>query len=408
MRVAVINTGGTISCVGDPLKPMTAIQFAQACNELVDPVLIRRFPKVEISYLLDVTFPGSNNGTLDSANLQPTDWCIMAKGVLDHYQDFDGFVLLHGTDSMGFTGGALPFLLNSFDTNGCGTALLDKPVIITGSQVPIFSQNNDGFALHANSDAMHNLCGAIASACSGIAEVGIYFYQSLYRGSRALKTNSREFDAFSSPSYPALAEYGKELRVCEEQCLPAPTNERIRLSNEQVLLNQWKSVDYIQNNIDQFPVVPLKAFPASFSMSPAHSVLANLIDAAVQSGAKGIILEAYGAGNFPSGNPDSPESGAVYQSVLNATKAGISIVSCSQVVASSVDSSVYAAGAWLSQVGALAPADMTPLTALAKLMILMTVGKANGWSREQVQSLVQTNLTGEMTIENSLDSLSSD
>ena len=140
MKIAVINTGGTISCVGNPLAPMTAQAFADASTQLLNPILLQQFPDLEITYLTNVTFPESSTQTLDSTNLQPTDWCIMAKGVLDNYAAFDGFVLLHGTDSMDFSGAALSLLLNAFDADGVGTAVLSKPVIITGSQVPMYYQ----------------------------------------------------------------------------------------------------------------------------------------------------------------------------------------------------------------------------------------------------------------------------
>ncbi|WP_206287669.1 asparaginase domain-containing protein, partial [Pseudomonas viridiflava] len=92
----------------------------------------------QIAYLTQITFPESASGTLDSTNLQPTDWCIMASAILANYAAYDGFVVLHGTDSMDFSGTALSFLLNSFDVQGFATAALSKPVIITGSQMPMY------------------------------------------------------------------------------------------------------------------------------------------------------------------------------------------------------------------------------------------------------------------------------
>ncbi|WP_369988887.1 asparaginase domain-containing protein [Pseudomonas xanthosomatis] len=405
MKIAVINTGGTISCVGSPLAPMTAQRFASASQQLIDPVLRQQFPQLQVDYLTSVTFPESSTQTLDSTNLQPSDWCIMAKGILDHYAAYDGFVVLHGTDSMDFTGTALAFLLNGFDSRGVGTAVLSKPVILTGSQMPLYYQvsaDSNDLALNYNTDAFQNVCGAVALAQSGIPEVGVYFQNHLYRGNRAVKTNASEFDAFHSPNYPALAEYGVELSLFNAQWLPGPVHSSVSLDSPEVLAGQQAALAKVSAAIDHYPVMQLNAFPARYSQSPATSFMADLIKAVVGAGAKGVILESYGEGNFPSGNPDQPQQGAIYQALAMANEQGVNIVDCTQVLAGTVNNSAYAAGAWLPEVGALAPADMTPMAALAKLMILM----AQGWNRDQVQTLFQTNLAGEMQSVNQLDSRS--
>jgi L-asparaginase len=406
MKIAVINTGGTISCVGDPLAPMTADAFANACKAFLDPILRHQFSGIEMTYLTSVTFPESKSKTLDSTNLQPTDWCIMAKGVLDNYAAFDGFVILHGTDSMDFTGAALPFLLNAFDANGFGTAVLSKPVIITGSQVPMYYQakGSPDLTLNFNTDAYQNFCGAIACARTGVPEVCVYFQNHLYRGSRVLKTNASEFNAFSSPNYPALAEYGVELTLYNENWLPGPVHDSVSLDSAGVLAKQQAALNSIKAGIDNFPVMQFNAFPAQYTQSPVTAFIADLIDGVVKAGAKGIILESYGEGNFPSGNPDTPTAGAIYQALNAANKSGVNIIDCTQVISGTVNSSAYAAGAWLPLVGALSPADMSPMAALVKLMILMTSATGSGWTREQVQTLLQTNLVGEMKSVNSLDS----
>lgn len=408
MKIAVINTGGTISCVGNPLAPMTAQAFADASTQLLNPILLQQFPDLEITYLTNVTFPESSTQTLDSTNLQPTDWCIMAKGVLDNYAAFDGFVLLHGTDSMDFSGAALSLLLNAFDADGVGTAVLSKPVIITGSQVPMYYQASSTAPLsfNFNTDAYQNVCGAVAAARSGIPEVCVYFQNHLYRGSRALKTNASEFDAFSSPNYPALAEYGVELSLFDSNWLPGPVHASVSLDTAEVLVGQQALLGSIASTLNSVPVMQLNAFPGYYSQSPARAFMADLINAVASAGAKGIILQAYGEGNFPSGNPDTPANGAIYQALSMANEQGINLVDCTQVIAGTVNNSAYASGAWLPQVGALAPADMTPMAALAKLMILMAAASTQGWTRDQVRTLFQTNLVGEMLSINRLDSRS--
>lgn len=406
MKIAVINTGGTISCIGNPLAPMTAESFASASETLLNPILKQAFPDIEVSYLCDITFPESKSKTLDSTNLQPTDWCIMANGVLENYQDFDGFLILHGTDSMDFTGGALPFLLNAFDDKGFGTAVLSKPVIITGSQVPLYYQDNAQapLTLNFNTDAFQNMCGAVASARTGVPEVCVYFQNHLYRGNRAIKVNASELDAFATPNYPALAESGVELSLFSEHWLPGPVHNSVSLDNAEVLKSQQSSLSIITEKLDQFPIAQLNAFPAHYSQVAGTAFMADMITAMVSAGAKGLILESYGEGNFPSGNPDSPSDGAIYQALNNANTQGINIIDCTQVISGTVNNSAYASGAWLPQVGALNPADMTPMTALAKLMILSSLSDIHQWSRATLQTLCQSNLIGEMTSVNNLDS----
>lgn len=154
--------------------------------------------------------------------------------ILDNYALYDGFVILHGTDSMDFSGSALPFLLNVFDQQGFGTAVLSKPVIITGSQVPLFYQPPGGgssdLTLNFNTDAYQNFCGAVACARLSIPEVAIYFDAKLYRGNRALKVNASGFGAFNTPNYPALATYGINLTLNTGNLLPGPVGASVSLS----------------------------------------------------------------------------------------------------------------------------------------------------------------------------------
>lgn len=410
MNIYVINTGGTISCTGDPLAPMSAQQFAQACQEILNPIIAQQFPGLQITYVTDLTFPESTTGTLDSTNLQPTDWCLMAGYILNHYSECDGWIVLHGTDSMDFTGTALPFLLSSFSSLGVPTAALSKPVIITGSQVPMFYETpgTTNLSLNYNTDAFQNFCGAVAAALSGVPEVCIYFDSHLYRGNRSVKTNASEFKAFSSPNYPALGQYGITFEVDFEEVLPPPVSYDVSLDNPTVLSGAIAQLNYISSNINNYPVMQFNAFPAwyQFTVAPCSGLIASLINACAAQGIKGLILESYGEGNFPSGNPDTPSQGATYQALDQANAQGIVIVDCTQVIEGVVNDSAYAAGAWLPQVGALSPADMTPMAALAKLMILMTsAGYAtNNWSLPVVKTLFQLNLLGEMMDVSRLDS----
>jgi L-asparaginase len=408
MKIAVINTGGTISCTGNPLAPMSASAFAAASQTILDPIVLQSFPKLNLHYVTDLIFPESSSGTLDSTNLQPTDWCLMASYILKHYVEYDGWIVLHGTDSMDFTGTALPFLLSSFSKEGYSTASLSKPIIITGSQVPMFYQDpsSQALSLNFNTDAYQNFCGAVATAQSGIPEVCVYFDGALYRGNRSVKKNASGFNAFFSPNYPALAEYGIELTVQTDLIQPPPVSNQVSLDNATVRETVQEQLAYISEHINNYPVMQFNAFPAWYSMTPSEGIIASLIQACGLQGIQGLILESYGEGNFPSGNPDHPEQGATYQALKAVNDSGVVIVDCTQVVQGVVNNSAYAAGAWLPSIGALSPADMTPMAALAKLMILRTsAGHAkNNWSLDEVKRLFQLNLLGEMLNVSRLDS----
>lgn len=406
MNIAVINTGGTISCVGSPLQPMSASAFATACQALIDPILLQAFPDLTISYVTDLVFPESSSGTLDSTNLQPTDWCLIASYILEHYDSVDGWVILHGTDSMDFTGTALPFLLSGFDRLGIPTAALSKPVIITGSQVPMFWQDpaSQALSLNFNTDAFQNVCGAVAAAQTGIPEVCIYFCSHLFRGNRAVKTNASEFQAFSSPNFPALGQYGITLSLQPALVLPPPVSPDVSLDQPEVCQAAINRLADIAADINSVPVMQFNAFPAWFNAGNASAMIAQLIDACVAQGIKGLVLESYGEGNFPSGNPNQSASGAIYQALNAANQAGVVIVDGTQVIQGTVNDSAYAAGAWLPSVGALSPADMTPMAALAKLTVLLAAARHEGWSSDDVKRLMQLNLLGEMLSVSRLDS----
>jgi L-asparaginase len=385
---------------------MSASAFAAACQSILDPIIAVPYPNLTLTYITDLVFPESSTGTLDSTNIQPSDWCLMASYILEHYGQYDGWVVLHGTDSMDFTGGALPFLLSCFDRNGIGTALLSKPVILTGSQVPMFHQPAGGGAitLNFNTDAYQNFCGAVAAAQSGIPEVCVYFDSNLFRGARVVKTNADEFDAFSSPNYPALGRYGIDFEIAPDLILPPPVHSSVSLDNPTVCAAAIAQVGAVSAAINSVPVMQLNAFPAWYNTSAGTALLANLIKACVGQGISGLILESYGEGNFPSGNPDTPSSGAIYQALDAANASGVVIVDNTQVLQGTVNDSAYAAGAWLPAVGALSPADMSPMASFAKLIILLAAAGHQGWTPADVKNLVGLSLVGEMIDVTRLDS----
>ncbi|WP_420607264.1 asparaginase [Novosphingopyxis sp.] len=396
MKICVINTGGTVGCVGDPLAPMSAADFAANSRRLLDPILLAMFPELEPSWETGLAFPESATGTLDSTNLQPRDWCLIARYILDNYERFDGFVLLHGTDSMDFTASALPFLLNAFDAQGTPKAALSKPVIVTGSQVPMYRRGSPD-TLRFNTDAFQNLCGAVACARQAVPEVCVYFDARLFRGNRALKVNASDFCAFDSPNFEPLGTYGIALDLDRDLILPGPVSNAVSLAEPAVRAAAKARLDAIAGAIDDWPVMPFSAFPAAYDVGGGARI-ARLIDACVGTGIRGLVLRSYGEGNFPSGNPDRPADGAIYRALEAARRGGVTIVDSTQVIAGRVGSSAYAAGAWLPKIGAICAADMTPVAALAKLMILLAAADHEGWTRADVERLFQRDLCGEVTV----------
>ncbi|MFN3526554.1 MAG: asparaginase domain-containing protein, partial [Paracoccus sp. (in: a-proteobacteria)] len=181
MRICVINTGGTISCVGRPLAPMPAARFAQAARDLLGGALAAAMPGDRLHFDTGLRFSDQEPGTLDSTDLRPSDWCRIARRVLDLYADHDAFVILHGTDTMDYSGAALPLLLNVFDDLGLARAALSKPVILTGAQLPLFAETPEGMVLNAGSDGLANLTGALASARLRLPEVALFFDGRLMR-----------------------------------------------------------------------------------------------------------------------------------------------------------------------------------------------------------------------------------
>jgi L-asparaginase len=375
---------------------MPAQDFAIACESLLTPILQAQFPNLELKYLTDLAFPESAAGTLDSTNLQPADWCLIAEQVLQVYTTYDGWVVLHGTDSVAFTGAALSFLLNGFDRTGRITAGLSKPVILTGAQVPLFrAAGADELTLNFNTDGFQNFCGAVAAAQSGIPEVGLFFENKLFRGNRATKIDAGEFDAFSSPSYPLLAQCGVSFDLLPENALAGPVSPAVGLDVPEVREKLLAELSAMQHTIDTVPVMRFSAFPAPYDASEGTSVIADLLRSCVAQGIKGLVLESYGEGNFPSGHPDDPRAGAICAALEHALQRGVVVVDCTQVLAGRVHGLAYQSGAWMNEIGVIPSGDMTAIAVLAKLTVLLVRAAENSWTEADVARLLQLNLCGE-------------
>lgn len=405
-RIAVINTGGTISCVGTPLSPMTAAQFAEAFQRIVEPILVEQYPDVTFDCITDLRFPESKGGTLDSTNLQPSDWCLISGRILEDYGDYDAWIVLHGTDSMAYTAGALPFLLSSFDADGTPQIVQDKPVVLTGSQVPLFFQAtpDEPLTLRFNTDAYQNVCAAVAMALTGVPEVTVAFRGKIMRGSRVLKVSANNDDAFHSPNMAPLAIIGIDFAVDEDAVLAGPRSPQVALSNPDVLARARDRMSYIAGRINDCPVVPVPAVPARFT-SGGPAFIAKVVDAIVATGAKGLVLESYGEGNFPSGYPDSASDGTIAKALAAATAAGVVIADGTQVLSGTVNATAYASGAWLPESGAIGIRDMTPISAITKLIVLLAEEgwSGNGWDADAVRRLLPQSLVGEALVDDRID-----
>jgi L-asparaginase len=407
-RLKLIYTGGTIGCVGDPLTPLGADRFEAAFKTFLLPIIQERYPDIELGF--EAFCP-----SLDSTNLRPSDWARIATTVIGRpgdtttYGDADGFLVLHGTDTMAWSAAALSFLLTGLDRRGQVNAQISKPVILTGSQSPLFFENpqTGELTLRYNTDAIRNVLGAFECIRAGIAQVGLFFNDDLMRGNRALKTNATEFDAFTSPNYPVVAEMGIELTVRNRLLIAPPINPQISIDTPETLTQLQAQLAHLTDALDQVTMVDFLAYPASYSASQSSSTLADALQGALEGvgGADGLYLENYGEGNFPSGNPDDPQAGAVFKVLKAAHARGTVIASGTQVISGMVNSTAYASGAWLAECGCVSTYDMSGPAVQTKLTYLLALAQADyfDWPQETVENLMRTPIAGEMTPINRLD-----
>lgn len=283
---------------------------------------------------------------LDSADMAPSDWLRIARDIQERYDDHDGFVVLHGTDTMAYTASALSFMLGG----------LDKPVILTGSQIPL---------AELRSDARQNLVTALLLAGrEPLPEVCLLFGRRLLRGCRATKVNAEGFDAFDSPNFPPLASVGVEVRI-RWDLVRRPERRR----------------DGLEVQALEGPKVgALRLFPGI-----SADVLANVLRPPLQ----GLVLEAFGVGNGPTRDP------AFLRALAEATAPprSVVVVATTQCRKGAVQLDRYAAGAALARSGAVSGGDMTAEAALAKLHYLI----ARGLPPAEIRAAVAQDLRGELT-----------
>jgi len=332
-RILLIYTGGTIGMDRSDNGYVPKTGFLTRILEVIPALHHETMPEWEL-YEMDPL--------LDSSNMTVLEWNLIGRVIEKNYDSFDGFVILHGTDTMAYTASALSFSLEN----------LDKPVIITGSQIPLFEVRNDG---------LDNLLTSMIIAGEGkIREVALCFANELYRGNRATKLSATDLHAFGSPNYPPLAKIGT--KVIYNDMIPQ------RISEEPFRVQELKKI----------PIGIIKVFPG---------IQFELFEEIMSESLKGIVLETFGAGNIP-GSAD-----AILPIIRKARDNGTVLVICSQCLQGSVSLGTYETSAALKNAGAVCAYDMTTEAAVAKLYYLFS----KGLSAEEVKAKMEEDIAGEIS-----------
>lgn len=358
-RVLVLYTGGTIGMVRNERGRLAPIPRELEVN-------IRRFPHMHDEYYASKRFNGSTNSPLvlpdckekhrvaywvyeyepllDSSNMTMDDWIRIAKDIRGVYEMFDGFVVLHGTDTLAYTASALSFMLEN----------LGKPVVITGSQIPLFETRSDG---------RDNFIGSVIMAGNyTVPEVTVFFNNKLYRGNRTTKVSTGRLQAFDSPNMSPLAVAGISIQV-DYRSVFRPTH-----------LEKFTVFDRLNRHVGL-----LRIFP---------SISAETVRSFLQPPMAGAVIQTYGAGNMPSNRTD------IMEVLKEATQRGVILVNITQCMHGAVDN-IYETGEALVDAGVMAGLDMTPEAALTKLSYVLAKKK---WDYETKKKMMTRNLRGEMTV----------
>lgn len=336
-KILLIYTGGTIGMRKDfETGALKAFNFNKLLQSI--PELKQLDCEIEtVSFELPI----------DSSNMNPAEWSKIATIIEQNYTSYDGFVVLHGSDTMSYSASALSFMLEN----------LSKPVIFTGSQLPIGD---------LRTDAKENLITAIQIASLRdndepvISEVCLYFEYKLYRGNRTTKINAEHFKAFTSPNYPELVESGVHLKINPEMFLPKSANKAFQVHKK------------LDNN-----VAIIKMFPGI-----SEAVLAAIFEIP---NLKGIVLETYGSGN-------APTEPWFLNLLQNAIKAGLHIVNVTQCSGGSVSMGHYETSTGMKEIGVISGKDITTEAAITKLMYLL----AQDIASKEFKTFFETPLRGEM------------
>jgi len=335
-KVILIYTGGTFGMAHDRHGVLVPFDFA---------LILEHLPTLR-NLSLELTVISFNN-PIDSSNISPEHWQTIAKIIFENYEANDGFVVLHGTDTMAFTASALSFMLSG----------LTKPVILTGAQLPISEPRSDA---RENLITSLEIAAAKTNGKAVVPEVCIYFGDELIRGNRSKKTESMHFDAFQSENYPPLAKAGVKIEYNESAIHQSRSNETLLL------------LDKLDTSL-----AILKLFPGI-----TEATVKAVINIA---GLKAIVLETYGSGN-------APTTKWFIDLLKEAISKGLIVLNISQCPGGMVVQGKYETSKVLQEIGVLSGGDMTTEAALTKLMVLL-----GEYGSKEVKLKIGKSIVGELT-----------
>ncbi|MDP2561536.1 asparaginase [Psychrobium sp. 1_MG-2023] len=336
-KIYIAYTGGTIGMTPSPEGYIPQTGFLTDCVRNNPEFARPEMPE----YSINEYFP-----LIDSSNMRPKDWQRIAQDIEQHYDDYDGFVILHGTDTMAYTASALSFMLQG----------LNKPVIVTGSQIPFAQMRSDG---------QSNLQNALfLAAFYPINEVSLFFNNKLLRGNRSTKAYADGFNAFESPNLPELINVGINIELVDG-VLTSPK------------VDAQKTHTFSIDSITEQPVGVIMLYPGIDA-----TVVSNIIKQPV----KALIMLSYGVGN-------APQDQALLDVLTQASDSGIVIVNLSQCQRGKVNMSGYATGNSLQRCGVISGSDMTIEAALTKLHWLLS----KNLPFDEIKQIMQENIAGELS-----------
>jgi len=333
-NVLIIHTGGTIGMHPSDQGYVPVPGFEALLRERLIGQAQQNLPRFD---LLEF------DQLIDSSNIQPSDWTRIGRTLVDHYGRYDGFVILHGTDTMAYTASMLSFMLQG----------LDKPVILTGSQIPLIEPRND---------ALDNLITALILAGHyPVPEVSLYFNGRLLRGNRACKLRATGFDAFDTPNCPWLGQAGIHIELQEHLMLERGTPQ------------------FLVPEFDPEAVSLLHLYPGMPGAIATHLIQNRAL--------KGLLIRSFGVGNPPDSNRE------LMDALADAEQRGIVVVNLTQCLQGKVSQGAYATGATLNRLGVVPGGDLTVEAAFTKLHFLIACGRTT----EQIRQQMQTAICGEQS-----------